>query len=101
MRVKNIRLAWFRGGADTVPLELNGKSSVVYGPNGAGKSSFVDAVEFILNKGKISHLSHEYSGRNQVKAIPNTHTPAGKDTELWIQLIDESELNVKIAKNGE
>ena len=100
MRVKNIRLAWFRGGADTVPLDLDGKSSVVYGPNGAGKSSFVDAVEFILNKGKINHLSHEYSGPKQTKAIPNTHTPAGKDTELWIQLADETELNVKIAKNG-
>jgi len=100
MRVKNVRLAWFRGAAEAVPLDLGGKSAVIYGENGAGKSSFVDAIEFVLHSGKLNHLSHEYSGRNQEKAIPNTHAPDGSATELWVQFADDAELNIKIARNG-
>jgi len=73
---------------------------LVYGQNGAGKSSFVDAVEYVINKGKLAHLTHEYSGRNQEKAVPNTHTPADRNAEFWIQFQNDAELNVKIAANG-
>ena len=100
MRIKSVRLAWFRGAADPVALEADCKSMVVYGQNGAGKSSFVDAIEYVINNGKLAHLTHEYSGRNQEKAIPNTHTPAGQGTEFWIKFQDGAELNVKIAPNG-
>ncbi|MDO8700505.1 MAG: AAA family ATPase, partial [Deltaproteobacteria bacterium] len=62
MRIKSIELEWFRGAADPVTIEPDCKSLVVYGANGSGKSSFVDAVEYVLNDGKIGHLSHEYSG---------------------------------------
>ncbi len=51
MRIKSIRLAWFRGAADPVSLEPDCKSMVIYGANGSGKSSFVDAVEYVLNDG--------------------------------------------------
>lgn len=100
MRIKSVRLAWFRGAADPVTLEANCKSMVIYGQNGTGKSSFVDAIEYVLNNGKLAHLTHEYSGRNQEKAIPNTHTPGDKGTEFWIKFRDDAELNVKIASNG-
>lgn len=100
MRIKTINLAWFRGAADPVPLEANGRSMVVYGRNGTGKSSFVDAVEYVIRAGKIAHLSHEYSGRNQEKGIPNTHTPDHQHTEFAIKFMNESELKVKIGKNG-
>jgi hypothetical protein len=73
---------------------------VVYGMNGAGKSSFVDAVEYVLHNGKLAHLAHEYSGRNQEKAIPNTHTPADRNTEFCITFLDGAALTVKIARNG-
>jgi AAA15 family ATPase/GTPase len=73
---------------------------VVYGQNGAGKSSFVDAVEYVVTDGKLAHLTHEYSGHNQEKAIRNTHTPAGQSTEFWITFEDDAELHVKIAPNG-
>jgi chromosome segregation ATPase len=63
MRVRSIELSWFRGAAEPVALELDGKSMVVYGANGAGKSSFVDAVEYVLKNGRIEHLAHEYSGK--------------------------------------
>jgi len=82
VRIKNIKLEWFRGAADQIALDPDCKSLVVYGANGSGKSSFVDGVEYLLHKGKIGHLSHEYSGRHQEKAIPNTHKP--KD-DRWLK----------------
>jgi len=100
VRIKHIHLAWFRGAAESVALELGCKSMVVYGQNGAGKSSFVDAVEYVLKRGKLAHLAHEYSGLNQEKAVPNTHTPDDCSTEFTIKFADDAELNVKIARDG-
>jgi DNA repair exonuclease SbcCD ATPase subunit len=100
VRIKALRLAWFRGAADPVTLEAMGKSWGIYGCNGAGKSSFVDSIEYGIKRGKIGHLISEYSGRNQEKAIPNTHTPANCNTEFCITFQDDSQLNVKIARNG-
>jgi hypothetical protein len=100
VRIKALRLAWFRGAADVVTLAADGRSMGIYGSNGAGKSSFVDSVEYGIKGGNIGHLVSEYTGRNQEKAIPNTHTPANCNTEFWITFQDGSELNVKIARNG-
>ncbi len=100
MRIKSIQLSWFRGAADPVSLELDCKSMVVYGVNGSGKSSFVDAVEYVLNNGRIGHLAHEYSGKHQEKAVPNTHKPQGRRTELRIKFKDDSEIKTVIAQDG-
>jgi recombinational DNA repair ATPase RecF len=100
MRIETIRLAWFRGAADPVSLELASKSVVVYGANSSGKSSFVDAVEYVLKDGKISHLAHEYSGKRQEKAILNTHKPSDRKTELAIIFSDKSALAIEIQKDG-
>jgi len=100
VRIKELRLKWFRGAADLVTLRANGKSMGIYGCNGAGKSSFVDSVEYGIKDGKIGHLVSEYSGRNQENAIPNTHTPANDNTEFSVIFQDDSELNVQIAPNG-
>lgn len=100
MRIKAVQLSWFRGAADPVSLEPDCKSMAVYGVNGSGKSSFVDAVEYVLGDGKIGHLTHEYSGKRQEKAVPNTHKPQGRTTELMIKFKDASQLNVEIAKDG-
>lgn len=100
MRIKTVRLSWFRGAADPVSLDLDCKSMVVYGVNGSGKSSFVDAIEYALNDGKIGHLAHEYSGKRQEKAIPNTHVSKGQKTELTIKFKDDSELKTEIKQDG-
>jgi energy-coupling factor transporter ATP-binding protein EcfA2 len=100
VRIKSVRLAWFRGASDPVALEPDGQSLVVYGQNGAGKSSFVDAVEYVVNGGKLGHLTHEYSGRHQEKGIPNTHTPDDRSTEFSVVFQGGAELKVKIARNG-
>ncbi len=100
MRVESIKLTWFRGAADPVPLELNCKSMVVYGDNGSGKSSSVDGLEYVLNSGSIEHLRNEYSGFRQEKAIPNTHKPQGSKTSLEFRFKDESELRIDFNANG-
>lgn len=100
MRIKSIQLTWFRGAADPVPLELNCKSMVIYGMNGSGKSSFVDAVEYILNNGKIRHLAHEYSGKRQEKAVLNTKKPSGQKTELKICFENDLEVTTEIREDG-
>lgn len=100
MRIDKIDMSWFRGAAESSSLELNSKSMVVYGQNGSGKSSFVDAVEFALNDGRINHLAHEYSGRQQEKAIPNTHKPENEKTELSIGFQDNSKLKIEIDSSG-
>ncbi|MBI3091991.1 MAG: AAA family ATPase [Candidatus Tectomicrobia bacterium] len=100
MRIKSIQLSWFRGAADPVALDPDSKSMVVYGNNGAGKSSFVDAVEYVLHNGRIGHLSHEYSGKHQEKAIPNTHKPRDRKTELRITFTNDAELTVQIKPDG-
>jgi DNA repair exonuclease SbcCD ATPase subunit len=100
MRIKAIQLSWFRGAADPVSLEPDCKSMVVYGVNGSGKSSFVDAVEYVLNDGKIGHLAHEYSGKRQEKAVPNRHKPQGRKVELRIKFKDHSELKTEITEDG-
>lgn len=100
MRIKAIQLSWFRGAADPVSLEPDGKSMVVYGVNGSGKSSFVDAVEYVLHNGRIGHLSHEYSGKRHEKAVLNTHIPEGQKAELTITFKDGSKLKTEIEQDG-
>lgn len=100
MRIKSIKIAWFRGSSDPAELVVDGDSFVIYGENGSGKSSFVDAIEYTIQNGKIRHLTHEYSGRRQEKAILNTHIPGSKNGEITITLEDNSVIAVKILKNG-
>lgn len=100
MRLSSIELEWFRGAAEPVSLNLNGKSVAVYGANGAGKSSFVDAVEYFLCSGKIGHLSHEYSGKKQEKGVINTHKPTLSPTKATIGFMDKSSATVDVKLNG-
>lgn len=90
MRLKSISLSWFRGAAASATLTLNGRSAVVFGVNGAGKSSFVDGIEASLCGGKVGHLGHEYSGRNQEKGLVNTERPPNAATNVEIALSDGS-----------
>jgi len=101
MKVNSIKIQWFRGSASEVALGASSKSVVVYGPNGSGKSSFIDAVEYIIHKGKLEHLAHEYSGRRQEKGIINTHAPANVQSQLLFDFNDGKNLGASINTNGE
>lgn len=100
MRIKTIGLSWFRGAADSVKLDLNSRSVVIYGNNGSGKSSFVDAIEYAIENGKVNYLANEYSGRKQENAIPNTHTPSGQSSSISITFNDDTDHKITIARNG-
>ena len=100
MRINAIDLEWFRGAAATATLALNSKSMVVYGENGAGKSSFVDAIEYVLNSGRVGHLTHEYSRKRQQKGLVNTHRPIGKPTRLWVSFSNGSRLVAEVQPHG-
>jgi RecF/RecN/SMC N terminal domain len=100
VRIEEIKLAWFRGAASSVSLESKGRSTVVYGLNGAGKSSFVDGIEYISSGGKISHLAHEYSGKNLINSVPNTHKPSDAQTEVMLTFSDGSEAKTAIRPDG-
>ena len=100
MRIKTIQLTWFRGAARPVDLDMACKSLVVYGANASGKSSFVDALEFALNEGRISHLAHEYSGRKLENSVPNTHKAAGTRCGFAIAFCNGAEFKVEIGDDG-
>jgi len=100
MTIREIGLSWFRGAAETVVLDANGRSVVVYGANGSGKSSFVDAIEYVLCDGRVKHLAHEYSGKRQEKGLPNTHMPKDEHASLHVVLTDKSEVRIAIQRDG-
>ena len=86
MTIHSIHLSWFRGAAADATLKPEGGSIVVFGTNGSGNSSFVDRLETCVNGGKVAHLSHEYSGRHQEKALLNTHRPPQIATKVAVAL---------------
>lgn len=55
MKLKQIDIKGIRGVKDSISLELNGKSIVLYGDNGMGKSSISDAIEWFYTS-KVEHL---------------------------------------------
>jgi hypothetical protein len=73
---------------------------VVYGTNGAGKSSFADAFEFLVSKGKINHLAHEYSGLHQQYGLRNTHTPDGKLSLINVNFPNKTWMKASIPQDG-
>ncbi len=100
MKLRSIKLSWFRGASDDVSLDLAGRSTLVYGENGSGKSSFVDALEYAISDGKIAHLRHEYCSPHYANAIPNTHRPKDKRTWLTITLHDGTSATCEFKPSG-
>jgi energy-coupling factor transporter ATP-binding protein EcfA2 len=72
---------------------------VIYGSNGSGKSSFVDALEYAI-RGKIDHLSHEYSGKRQEHGLLNTHRAAADVIRIDIELANKASRQITFNKDG-
>ena len=100
MRVESLELSWFRGAGETVSLTPHTKSIVIYGMNGAGKSSFADAFEYLVSKGKISHLAHEYSGLHQQRGLRNTHAPEGSSSTITLHFQGKVWMSASIRPDG-
>lgn len=100
MKIKSLEMSWFRGSSESVSLETNSKNVVVYGTTGSGKSSFVDALEYIINDGKIEHLAHEYSGSRQKNSIINTHIPEDAKVSIKLTFTNNETIAAKIETDG-
>lgn len=71
MKIKKIEIKGFRGLQNSIELNLNSKSCLIYGENGSGKSSITDAIEWFYYE-KIKHLSsEEIDRRGGITAIKN------------------------------
>ncbi len=80
-KIKNIKIKGIRGAKDTLDLNLNGKSILLYGDNGSGKSSISDAIEWFFTD-KVSHLS---SSEIELKdALRNATIPDTESSEVSI-----------------
>lgn len=55
-KIKNISISGIRGVKNSISLQLNEKSVLLYGDNGTGKSSISDAIEWFYTD-KVTHLS--------------------------------------------
>ncbi len=100
MRINRIEISWFRGAADSAELDTESKNVAIYGANGSGKSTFSDALEYMVKKGKIRHLRHEYSGTHQEKGVINTHAPDGATSLINIDFEGGISIGTIIAKDG-
>lgn len=98
MKIDTIELCWFRGAATNVTLKTGLKSVVVYGENACGKSSFVDAIEFIINNGKIVHLKNEFADIKN--CIRNTETPNNEDCKVRLTFENGNYVEVTLSKTG-
>ena len=100
MKVNRINLSWFRGASNSTILPTELKNIVVYGANGSGKSTFCDAIEYLITKGRIEHLRHEYSGARQEKGIRNTHTPGDATSMISVDFEGDTSIYATIDKYG-
>jgi uncharacterized Zn finger protein (UPF0148 family) len=98
MKIETIEMSWFRGAATKVALTPQSKSVVVYGDTASGKSSFVDAMEFILTKGKIEHLKNEFS--DPTNCVRNTETPDTEECYARICFENSDYVETKVPKTG-
>ena len=98
MQIATIEMSWFRGAAAKVVLKASAKSVVVYGDNACGKSSFVDAVEFLITKGKIEHLRNEYS--NTLNSVRNIKTPASEECHVRVTFEGDSFVEAVVKQRG-
>jgi energy-coupling factor transporter ATP-binding protein EcfA2 len=85
VKIKSINIRGIRGIKDSLPLNLDGKSVLVFGENGSGKSSLTDAVEWYYSD-SIQHLtSEEIESTKGRGALRNIFIPDNEDAYITIQ----------------
>lgn len=75
-KINSLKIRGLRGIKEDLPLELDGKSVLIYGDNGSGKSSISDALEWFYYDrfyyDRIKHSVSEEIGRGgSIEAIRN------------------------------
>lgn len=88
-KIKSINIKGIRGAKNSLELNLNGKSILLYGDNGTGKSSISDSIEWFYTD-KVGHLaSNEIDTKDALRNATLSNTDISKvdisfmkDTEL-------------------
>jgi len=103
MKINKIEIKGFRGIKNTILLDLNGKSCLIYGENGSGKSSITDAIEWFY-KGKVDHLSgEEIDKKGGITALRNINIPDNEISFVNLHFSESSfngrkEINSKLER---
>jgi ABC-type dipeptide/oligopeptide/nickel transport system ATPase subunit len=93
-KIKSLEISGIRGIKDSVLLNLNNKSILIFGENGSGKSSLTDAFEWYYSDG-IEHLISKETGATKGKgSLRNLFIPDSEDAFVDIQYSNNS-LNAK------
>lgn len=97
-KIESIKINGLRGVRETLSLDLEKKSILVYGDNGTGKSSLTDSFEWFFYD-RIGHLSNEEIGKKGLNALRNNFIDDTQDG--FIEMIfDETDLVSKKSINS-
>jgi energy-coupling factor transporter ATP-binding protein EcfA2 len=99
MNIKSITLKGIRGVRNTLPLDLNNKSILIFGDNGSGKSTISDSVEWFYSD-SIEHLSSEEIEKRGKGAIRNIFMNQNDDAYVDIKFSDSSLNAIKSIDNA-
>lgn len=97
-KIKNLEITGLRGVRETLNLNLNKKSILIYGDNGTGKSSLTDSFEWFYDN-HIAHLSNEEIGGRGREALRNIFLAIEDDGYININF-DDKDLDAKKSINN-
>lgn len=84
-KINSIKISGIRGIKNSLELNLNKKSILVYGDNGSGKSSITDAFEWFYYD-KVGHLISEETGATKGKgALRNLFLDNSVDATIKVE----------------
>jgi hypothetical protein len=99
MKIKSLTLKGIRGIRNTLPLDLNNRSILIFGDNGSGKSSISDSVEWFYSD-SIEHISSEEIEKRGKGAIRNIFIDPNDDAYIDIKFSDSSFDAIKSIDNS-
>lgn len=97
-KIKNLEITGLRGVKESLNLNLDKKSILIYGDNGTGKSSLTDSFEWFYDN-HIAHLSNEEIGGRGREALRNIFLADEDDGYININF-DDKDLDAKKSINN-
>jgi DNA repair exonuclease SbcCD ATPase subunit len=98
-KIKSINISGIRGIKNTLPLNLDNRSILVFGENGSGKSSLVDAIEWYYSD-SVAHLVSGETGSTKGRgSLRNLFIPDTEDAFVSIHY-SNSKLNATKSIDG-
>lgn len=88
-RISSISVKGLRGVRDSICLEANQRSVLIYGNNGTGKSTLADVTEWFYFD-RVDHLVSEEIGRKGYEALRNIHISDGDTASVEFRYNDST-----------